>query len=113
MAMRLTGAGKLRHRVVIQQEGTATPDGGGGYTQGWTTFATVWAAVEPLTGREGLQAQALESAVTHRVTIRALSGVTAAMRLSFNGTIYNIRSVIDREERDRFMELMCETAVAT
>ena len=47
-------AGQLRHRVTIQQA-TETTDGFGGVTQAWATFATVWAAVEPLTGREYLQ----------------------------------------------------------
>jgi SPP1 family predicted phage head-tail adaptor len=107
--------GKLRHRITIQEESRAA-DSGGGYTNTWTNLATdptVWAAIEPLRGREFLQARQLHDAVTHRVTIRHRSDVTAGMRLLRGSRAFNIRSVIDKDERGRWLELMCEEGVAT
>jgi len=37
----------------------------------WTTFATIWGRVEPLSGRESIQAAALTSLVSYRARIAA------------------------------------------
>ncbi len=105
-------AGRLRHRVTLQNAAD-TADGGGGFTTTWSDVATVWAAIEPLKSRERLFAQQLETPVTHRVTIRYRAGVTAKMRLKFGARVFNIRGVINAGERDRTLELLCEEGVAT
>ncbi len=107
--------GELRHRLIIQAE-RATGDGGGGQSGPWAdpvTVATVWGRVEPLTGGERLRALRLEGRLSHRVVIRHRAGITPAMRIVFGSRVFNIRAVIDREERDRFLELLCEEGVAT
>ncbi len=35
------------------------------------------------------------------------------MRIVFGSRVFNIRAAIDREERGRFLELLCEEGVAT
>ena len=75
--------------------------------------ATVWAAIEPLKGSERLRAEQLENPVTHRVSIRHRAGVTPKMRIKFGTRILNIRAVIDPEERNRSLELLCEEGVGT
>lgn len=62
-------AGALTRRITLQQRAT-TQDTFGGQSITWTDVATVWAAVEPLTGRELLSAQAVQSTVSHQITIR-------------------------------------------
>lgn len=104
--------GALRHRLALQEE-TRSADSGGGYTLIWSGVATVWGRIEPLTGAERLQAMQLESRVSHRVTIRHRTGVSAGMRLLHNGRALNIRTVIDPDERRHWLELMCEEGVAT
>lgn len=105
-------AGALRHRVTLQSA-AETPDGGGGFTTAWSDVATVWAAIEPLKGTERLRAEQLENPVTHRVTIRHRAGVTAKMRVAFGARVFNIRAVINPEERNRRLELLCEEGVGT
>lgn len=106
--------GSLTQRVTVQQEGASSADGGGGYTQTWTTFAaSVPARIEAAQAREEVLGQKLAEVVTHAVTIRWLDGVTAGMRLLFGTRAFNIRGVIDLEERRRFMVLACEEGVAT
>ena len=92
---------------------TLTPDGGGGFILTWTDVATVWAAIEPLKGAERLHAQQLQSPVTHRVTMRYRAGVRPSMRLVFDARTLNIRAVIDPQERNRTLELLCEEGVGT
>ena len=105
-------AGELRHTIVIQQE-ARTPDGQGGFTIVWNTFATVYGGFEPLSGVESVVARQLQDATTHRLTIRYLSGVKAGMRVLYNSRLFNIRDVLNLDERNRWMELRVEEGVAT
>lgn len=98
--------GKLRHRITIQQA-TETQDGAGQPIPSWSTFATVWASVEPLQGKEYLLAQQTKANVSHKVTIRHLDGVIPKMRISYDSRTLQIVSVIHSEERDFVTTLMC------
>lgn len=102
-------AGELRHSVVIESR-TLAADSYGGRTETWATFATVWASVEPLSGSEQWRAQQAQSSVSHKVTIRYLSGVDAKMRVKFGTRYLNIGSVRNVEERNRELELLCTEA---
>jgi len=110
--MRFPGLGKMRERVTLQQESN-TADGYGGQVLAWSDVATVWAKVEPLSGREQIEADKLQGVVNTRITIRYRSDVVPGMRLTWNSKNYNIRAVICEEERDRFLQLTCEVGVAT
>ena len=73
-------AGRLRHRVVIEKN-APTADGSGALVDAWTTFATRWASVEPLSGREFFASRQIEAEVTTRIRLRHLAGVTPKMRV--------------------------------
>jgi SPP1 family predicted phage head-tail adaptor len=62
-------AGALNRRITLQSRSTGQ-DTSGGQLLTWTDVATVWAQVEPLNGRELLAAQAVQSSVSHQITIR-------------------------------------------
>jgi SPP1 family predicted phage head-tail adaptor len=105
----------LRHRIVIEA-GQPASDGGGGGAGFWTNplpVARAWAHIEPLRGREALASMKLESRITHRITLRYRAGISAAMRVAFKGRYFNIRAVINPEERNEILELLCEEGVAT
>lgn len=105
-------AGRLRHRVAIQRR-TGAESGFGEPTDTWTDLATVSAGVEPISGREYFAAQQVQSEVTHRVTIRYLAGVTPKDRIVWTdpatgvARYFDIRSVLDKDERHRELALMC------
>ena len=116
MESAVIGAGRRRHRLVLQSSNTQSDGGGGQAGDPWAapiTVATVWGSVEPVSGRERLRAQRLEAQVTHRVTIRYRPGVNSDMRLVFGARVFNIRAVLDQGERRRALELLCEEGVAT
>jgi len=98
--------GDLRHRIVFEQP-VEVDDGHGGHVVSWATFATVWAAVEPISGREYFEAHQMQREVTHRVKIRSLPGLDENMRIIFNDRVFEIESIIDLDERRYFMELLC------
>ena len=103
-------SGRLRHRIIIQSQST-TKDTHGQAVTTWTDVATVWAAVEPIRGREFFAAAQINSEVTTRIRIRWRSGVTAAMRVSFDSRIYDIQAVIVPTEVHDEMQLMCKAGV--
>ena len=101
-------AGRLRHRVTLQRkQQTQNPQTGALLTT-WVTEATVWAAVEPLSAREFVAAQAVQSNVSVRITVRYRPDITAAMRLLHDGKVYNITGVLaDKDSGREYLTLPC------
>ena len=87
---------------------TRLGDGGGGASENWTVVASLWAALLPLRGDEGLDADALSGTLTHEVWLRYRRDVVPQMRLRAGSRIFEIRSVIDVGERGRWLRLLCE-----
>lgn len=86
-------AGKLRHQVQIQQPVTVI-DSNGERTETWEHVAYVWAAVEPLSAKEFMTAQQIQSKVSTRITIRYRDSIDATMRIVFRGKLFNIEGVL-------------------
>lgn len=83
-------AGRLRHRVDIQTRQSVQDPVTGEMTPTWVTiWPSVPAAVEPLSAREFIAAQATQSQVVARITIRYRDGLDASMRILHKGKIYN------------------------
>lgn len=104
-------AGQLRHRVTIQTA-TETANGFGELVRSWATYATVWAAVEPLSGREYLQGRQVQGSVTTKIRIRERSGVTERMRVSWGSHTYDIEAVLRDPTNAREIVLMCSEVVS-
>lgn len=82
-------AGRLRHRITIQEQQQTQDPETGAIIVTWVTIATVWGSVEPLSVREFIQSQATQSEVTARITIRYRAGLNASMRFVHRGIVYN------------------------
>jgi SPP1 family predicted phage head-tail adaptor len=101
-------AGPLRHRVVIQRP-LATRTSYGEEQIAWITAAEMWAQIEPITGREFLQANIANPEQILRVTLRyspALVDWTPKWRILFRDLIFDIQSVRDVGLMKRMMEVM-------
>lgn len=73
----------MNKRVEIQ-EPVDSVDLHGGFTRTWNTVATRWASIEPLRGREYIEAQQMQAQATVRVRMRPYSGLTEKHRLIWN-----------------------------
>lgn len=103
--------GTLRRRVTIQTF-EPTFDEFHQPVKDWVDYTTVWGSVENLTGREYFQAQQVETnTVDTRITIRWRDDITAHMRALANGKTYDIQAVLDKEGRERQLELMCREVI--
>lgn len=110
-------AGRLRHRLLIQEYGYVLDSSGepvqdpetGAVEKAWTDLAEVWAGLEPLSGKEFLAAQAVNSEISTRIVIRTRP-INAGNRIIFRGEFYNIRAVLpDKESGLEYVSLMCST----
>lgn len=120
-------AGRLRHRVLIERyvfavdsNGDVVQDPDTGETTGaWQELATVWAAIEPLSAREFLAAQATQSQVTARIVIRHRNDLDASMRLvhmvnGARGALYNPAGFLaDKDSGLEYLTIPVSAGVST
>lgn len=98
---------ELRQRLVLE-ELTREEDDGGGFTETWVEVAILAAALRPLDGEERFESDRLTGAVTHEVVLRYRPGVVPAMRFRQSARVFHILSVIDVEERRRWLKCLCQ-----
>jgi len=114
---------RLRHLVTIQ-EPVETQDAYGSPTVRWQTVAGgVWASIEPLRGREYFAAKQINAEVEARIGLRYRNDLSPKMKILHGATSsenptgcvcmstavdeYLIDSIINVNERNREMHLMC------
>lgn len=87
-------SGKLPHRITIEHQTEGDQDQVTGYVPIiWAEFAKVWGKLEPLSTKDQLQAQAINSTMTARCRIRYSSKaiqIDSAMRVLFRGKYWKI-----------------------
>ena len=103
-------AGELRHLITLQNT-IATVNDYGERTLTYSDYATVFASIEPLTGREFDLAQQTNSLVTHKIRMRYLAGVTTTDRIVFGTRIFNLIEVRNIEECDVELEIRASEQV--
>lgn len=100
-------AGWMRHRVVLQSK-TSPISSVGAPVDTWSTYATVWASVEPQRAREYVAAQSEQARGQWVIKLRYRDDVTRLHRALWNGHTLEIESVISPYERNRDLELVCK-----
>jgi len=97
----------LNRRVALEAQ-TLTPDGAGGYSASWNTLATIWAAIEPMSGSDVFGPDASEARVKYRITIRRRNDAFAGMRVNDGGRLFAIKAVLDDGPQSQFFTLLTE-----
>lgn len=103
-------AGQLKHRITIQAPTGTQNTTTGEVVNSWTTFATAWASVEPLSVREFISAQAEQSKIKVRIVTRYIRGLKARMRVyhTSEDKYYNIEGVLsDKGNGKTYITLAC------
>lgn len=106
--------GKMRHRITFQYfvgESDSFGDPLLADDTQWKDLATMWAAIDPISGKEFYAAEQSQSEVSHKVRCRYRAGITSAMRIKYGTRIFSILSVIDWEERHESLLIMCKEYV--
>jgi SPP1 family predicted phage head-tail adaptor len=74
--------------------------------EGWDVVATLWASVDPVSGRELMTAQQTQSEITHRIRCRYRAGIETAQRILFDGRAFDIQSAINPREVGASLEIL-------
>ena len=105
-------AGKLREQVDLLQYQT-TRDSFNAVISAYATFTgPIWANVQSLmfgAGEKDEQEQAI-SIMNYKITIRystVINAVNPSYRVRYNSEDYNIKNIMNVDERDRTITLMC------
>jgi SPP1 family predicted phage head-tail adaptor len=99
--------GKLRHRVQIQSY-SEMQDSTHKTLKTWATTHTVWADINPVKGLVTFDTKQIGEGVTHKIIIRYQPYITSENWVYFNSRRFRIRLVLNIQERNRFLELLCE-----
>lgn len=105
----------MRTRVAFHRLNATTSDYGGtsgGYDD--TAFLTVWGNLYDLIGRENVEAGGLENPQRAILEIRysaSASGVTEADQVRAGSRTYQIRSIVNVDERNRTIRMALERGV--
>lgn len=104
-----TRGGSFRNLVQLQSRETSADPTYGSQSTVWTTYATVYADIQPLTGAELLAAQAVQAELTHTVTIYWSPTIQpkAADRIVLGARVFDIRSVYNDQEANRLFVMSC------
>ncbi len=104
--------GKLRHRITLQEYKVVGYDPANQPILDWGEVATVWASVQPISGREYWARSQIQAEVTHRIRIRYIAGIKPTMRIQFRDRTFEIESIINWHERNIDLQLMCKEKVS-
>ena len=113
--------GKMRSRIQLQQKSTNTDGGGSAAVITWTTFATTFGSIEPKSGQERLFGDQLQEPITHIITVRFRTDLTFNNRLKYSAInsgvavsrVFNIKRVINKDNQNKYLEVLCVEGVST
>lgn len=104
-------SGELRRRVTFQARSVGQ-DSAGGLLATWYDAFTVYAKIDPLSGRELLAAQVVHAETTHEVWVRyraelANPATATRYRITLGTRVFNILGALDLEERRQWIVCQC------
>jgi len=105
------GAGSRSRRVSIQSSTAIRSPTTGEASRTWTTYATRWARISPMTGSERWRAQQVQPEVSHKVTLRydaQLSSMSPKHRILFGSRVMEILAIINKDEANAELECLCK-----
>jgi SPP1 family predicted phage head-tail adaptor len=97
---------ELRHNIEIQEK-TTTTDEAGGFSEVWTAKYSLRAAIWPVSAKEFRENMRLQTDCTHNIRIRYRSGITTKMRILFGSRIFDIKGILNIEERNNWLDITC------
>ena len=106
-----TPIGQRLHRARFENTGAPVPDGKGGYAAGAPeVIAELFVDIQPARGSD--QERFAPGTVTahgaYLVSAPYVAGLTTATRMVYNGRVFSVMGVSNRDERNVELTLMCD-----
>lgn len=102
--------GQFKHPITFQIGNIVENELGDSVTT-WTEFKRAWAMVKTVQGREYFSAAATQNENTIRFIIRYTEGIHSDMRILFKNRIFKIESVLNDDELNKTLTIMCKEDV--
>lgn len=99
--------GALRHRITVQASARSS-SATGARTESWQDVATAWAEIKPHAARELSAADNRYQETSHQITLRFRPGIGRKQRVLFGSRVFQIETVINSMERNRWLHLLCK-----
>lgn len=109
-------AGLLRHRIIVEKK-SSTANTFGERTVSWTSNRGAWASISPLVGNQLFTAQQVQADITHKIRTRYMTLAASTVirpgycRVKYGDRIFTIRSVINPDERNIYLDMICSEEV--
>lgn len=103
---------RLKKRITLETV-TLSQDDSGGEIQTWSTFASVWASLDPKFVKEVSFAQRIEPRTDHEIIFRYQAGVTAKMRVKYGTRYFEIKAIVNPEEANQWLSLLTTERTGT
>ena len=97
----------LNQRAALQAK-TLMPDGGGGYSENWQTFALIWIGIVPLTPSERFGPDRLETKARHRLRLRRRNDLAVGQRVVVGDRRFAVLGLVDEGPPSPLITLLCE-----
>ena len=110
MSRYIINPGELRHRITIQKLNNSQNEYGE-ISEFWEDILNIRAGIYPISGKEFFAAETVNSEITHKVKIRYVEGLTPNMRINFNNRIFSIESIINFQEKNIELQLLCKELI--
>ena len=98
--------GRLRHRITFLKPTDTEKNSFNENVPVYTPFKTVWAAVEPMTGKEYAEAQKIRAETTYNIITRYIPGITSDMKISFRDKEFDIVSTLNIRELNEQLKIV-------
>jgi SPP1 family predicted phage head-tail adaptor len=105
--MRKPSAGALDRRIALRRW-QDQPNSAFGIDQTYDAGVTVWGRIEPVGGSVYYGSKQTGDSVSHRITVRHVTGITAEHVAECDGVRYRVRRVSDLAGERRFTVLEVE-----
>jgi SPP1 family predicted phage head-tail adaptor len=91
--------------IRIERRGQAQ-DTAGEVKDTWLDSGDAWASIRPVSGREYFNASGKRAEVSHEIILRYGATVAPRDRILYRKRIFDVVSVFNVDERDRYLKLM-------
>ena len=88
----------LSERVTLQSQ-TTTTDGAGSISTTWTTVATIWARMKPVSAAQVALAGRDDGVREYDMIARFRTDVNSTWRVLWDGRKFDVRSVVNKDEQ--------------
>lgn len=102
--------GQFRHKIKFESFTEVINDNGFS-TEDWVVQKQVWAMIKTLQGREYYQAATTQNENSIRFIINYTNGLHPDMRVVYDGRNFDIESIINDDEANKTMTIMCKEVI--